>query len=947
VAGVVARPVLEALGGRCLVLFIDQLEELLTLCNDSRQQAAFSGLLSALEGAGNIRVLATMRLDHQNQFATSQSCRALYSLLASHGGVKTLEPLSFDEIRSAILKPAEAVGLRFVPPEIVDKLAQQTANLVGGLPLLQFALWRLWEARPKRNESPLDLINDQQLAELPSVLSALGTAAESLYKQLPAPMAAACERMMLELTIPAENYQEPLRRRRREFEVVDLLVRHTQVEERQAEELIDALAKARLVVRTGEGEDAQLEVAHEAVFRNWERFRTWVSGDETKARLQALRQIGREAAQWADNNRSVDYLKQKGGPLQRALAYLRDGWLDKASREYVEHCEREEDHRIRQIEKARRTQRIMQKLSGAVVLLLLVAFFGWLGWRFWFGPEIKVAWLKSLPSEEKGRRAETVLNTVAADLLDIGEIERLVKILEGAGNIQYEVSDWVERERTITIMAPGKSTGTSPITLEHNQAHGAHAYQIRYYWSRYANKWFQDWGFPIPEILNLEEANDANAPDTLSIRAAAAKPARVSIASTETRRRLSTLPTPRASSDPTLTEDRICDPCDLDVPSTKDKVVISAAQLPDSLGAFFDEHKRQWTRLDTAMEGDSRWLVPRWTLPLWHASNVEVWPGEAAFVLAIGKTLRDRPELAVSADTVKYLLQREAISYPKTVTEARNLPDGDERIRSGLVESLKAGQVNDQFHDLLDTITDNPNKSAADIVKQGPDAPVTVDNLTGPSKPLGEEKTAAGVFAQEDTEFQPGSDRGLEEIFGKSADSLPIAVPPVQMYLGPALVDSFVRNGQLSDETLETLAEIRGELYKRFGITVPAVRFKPAEPVSSEKAFWIEILREVSAENTAGASEPQHALNKIKDRLTATRAKWLSAEATAQLVNELPAAVYEWLYERYSLTDLKRILRAVVSPIRLEPKGSPQAPEQPLSYARWLLRSLLFLDELL
>jgi WD40 repeat protein len=357
------QPVVETLGGRTLVLFIDQLEELLTLCNDTRQQAAFSTFLDALTDTSDCRIVATMRMDHQQQLADSQSCRVLFRLLAANNGVKTLEPLGFDAIRAAILKPAQAVGLRFVPPEIVDKLAQQTANLVGGLPLLQFALWRLWESRPKRGDSKLDLINAEQLKNLPGVQEALGTAAQAQYEALTPSMQGVCERLMQELTVLAENYQEPMRRRRRESEVVRLLEQHKQANPQDVRNLINDFVHAKLLVRTGEGENAQLEVPHEALFRNWETFRNWVSGEATRERLQAIRRIGRDAAQWVGKDQAADYLNLKGEPLRKALDYAQEGWLDDVSRTYVQECKREDKKNLM----------VRRSLIGMIVLLVLGA----------------------------------------------------------------------------------------------------------------------------------------------------------------------------------------------------------------------------------------------------------------------------------------------------------------------------------------------------------------------------------------------------------------------------------------------------------------------------------------------------------------------------------------------------------------------------------------------
>lgn len=354
---VTVQPVVEALDGRTLVLFIDQLEELLTLCIDSQQQAAFSALVCALVGSGNCHVLATMRMDYQDQLAKSQSCLDLYKLLAANDGVKTLAPLGFDAIRNAILKPAQEVGLRFVPPENIDELAKQTSNLAGGLPLLQFALWRLWESRPERDGNKLDLINKGQIEALPSVQMALGKAAEAQYKDLPEPSQKVCKRLMLELTILAATFQEPMRRRRLESEVVNLLVRYENANRENVEALIDDFVKAKLLVRTGEGENTQLEVAHEAIFRNWNTFDNWVSGEETKTRLRAIRLIGQEAALWtAQDQKKDDYLKLKGEPLEGALGYEKGGWLDEASCLYVQSCYKEEQRR-REEDRRRREEK--------------------------------------------------------------------------------------------------------------------------------------------------------------------------------------------------------------------------------------------------------------------------------------------------------------------------------------------------------------------------------------------------------------------------------------------------------------------------------------------------------------------------------------------------------------------------------------------------------------
>lgn len=351
--------VAEPLADRPTLIFVDQLEELLTLCNDPVEQERFSNALSILLDGGRWRLLATMRSDHYDRLERSQPCRALFARLAVRQadapGVQVLPPLGYEQIRQAILKPAEARGLRFVPPSIVDELAKQTANLDGGLPLLQFALHRLWQTRPARDGQKLDMITQAQLDALPDVSRALGNVAQAVYEGLPESLRPACRRLMLELTALDEKLEVPLRRRRPEAEVRDILVRYEKLTPRQAVRLVRRFLQARLLVRTGRRASRQIEVAHEAMFRHWATFQDWVSGVEARMRLQQVRQIGREAAQWKESGQDDDYLKLKGEPLSKALEYEGAGWLDESSKAYVRRCsDLMELRKAQQAEEARR-----------------------------------------------------------------------------------------------------------------------------------------------------------------------------------------------------------------------------------------------------------------------------------------------------------------------------------------------------------------------------------------------------------------------------------------------------------------------------------------------------------------------------------------------------------------------------------------------------------------
>src|SRR5262249_5981332 len=125
-----------------LLLFVDQIEELLTASEPDEADRAAEALARLLSAAPWTRLLATCRVDYLPRFARwsgvgEQLWRAVY----------VLGPLSRAGLRDAISGPAEATGARFESAELVETLVSAGLQTDGALPLLQFALSELWSAR--------------------------------------------------------------------------------------------------------------------------------------------------------------------------------------------------------------------------------------------------------------------------------------------------------------------------------------------------------------------------------------------------------------------------------------------------------------------------------------------------------------------------------------------------------------------------------------------------------------------------------------------------------------------------------------------------------------------------------------------------------------------------------------------------------------------------------
>ncbi len=297
----------ELCSNKPLFLFIDQFEELLTLCSNADEQSIFAKLLFVLSDPATsnngffCKVLLTLRTDHLARFESNKNLEPLHSRLVGQKSGKNdgssnfayLSAIGFQEIKSAIKNPADKVGLRFIPESIIDQLASQTAGLSNGLPLLQFSLRRLWETRPKdKNNKPLDLVNQKMVQDLPDVARSLGKVADTLFEKFSEKQKKISDRLMLELMVLDENFEVPLRRRRNEEELKIVLNKRSP-EPEDVETVIGEFVKAGLLRRFGDEQNRQLEVSHEALLRHWEHIYQILTVAEVKEMLHLIKQIGR------------------------------------------------------------------------------------------------------------------------------------------------------------------------------------------------------------------------------------------------------------------------------------------------------------------------------------------------------------------------------------------------------------------------------------------------------------------------------------------------------------------------------------------------------------------------------------------------------------------------------------------------------------------------------
>ena len=220
-------------------------------------------------------------------------------------------PLERDELREAIEEPARRVGLVF-ERSLVDKLIDDTFGEPGSLPLLQFTLTRLWQTR-RRNKVLLEAY-----AALGGARLALATVANAVFEKLIPQEQEAAKRTFLRIVRPGQGL-EVTNQRIAEHELFTPGEDHDRIRRVLDKLVCEGLVRRTLGLRP---EDTQIEVAHEALVRNWPLLVGWLNDE--RAAIVARKRLADKVAEWVRHGRGQDALLD---PVQLADA---ERWLDSA-----------------------------------------------------------------------------------------------------------------------------------------------------------------------------------------------------------------------------------------------------------------------------------------------------------------------------------------------------------------------------------------------------------------------------------------------------------------------------------------------------------------------------------------------------------------------------------------------------------------------------------------
>jgi WD40 repeat protein/DNA-binding SARP family transcriptional activator len=323
-----------------VVLVVDQCEEAVSLCADQAERARFFTALAEL--AERSPLVLAVRADRLADVSASPAFARIVER-----GLYLLGAMSEEQLRAAIDGPAGQAGL-LLEPGLVDLLVREVEGEPGALPLLSHALRQTWERREGRT------LTVAGYRATGGVRGAVARSAEQLYEGIPVDQRPVLRDLLLRLvesTPDGEPIRHPLPRRT--------------LNRGEHDELVEQLVRARLATSDGD----VVELAHEALAREWPRLRGWLDDDVEGQRI--FRHLTTAADAW-------DLMGRPDSELYRGVRLTQTvAWQDQAGadltpteREFLDAGRRNADHELR---RQRRSNRRLKALLAGISVVLVAA----------------------------------------------------------------------------------------------------------------------------------------------------------------------------------------------------------------------------------------------------------------------------------------------------------------------------------------------------------------------------------------------------------------------------------------------------------------------------------------------------------------------------------------------------------------------------------------------
>lgn len=347
--------------GASILISIDQAEELARAEGDSGDALSDCLRAALASTASRWHLTFTIRSD---SFPELQGHRRFRDLNARAYDLRALPVFRFG---SVVEEPAKRYGVT-VDRVLADALMED-APKDDALPLLAFALQRLWHQYADTKALTGDHYNKvgglkgliEDAAE--RALRGLGPEEGAVLPSGPPPKH--------QVDLAASTFVPALVQVNDQGATIRRIAPWNSFKDAQ-KYLLNRFDQWRLVVRKGDADGGTVEVAHEALFREWARLQGWLEPE--RARLEALRSLQVDALNWDRNGRDSAFLNHRDKRLAEALA-LND---IESYRERLSPLELMYLAACRTAEKSARSR--ARRIQTLIYLLLVGIIVGLVGW---------------------------------------------------------------------------------------------------------------------------------------------------------------------------------------------------------------------------------------------------------------------------------------------------------------------------------------------------------------------------------------------------------------------------------------------------------------------------------------------------------------------------------------------------------------------------------------
>ena len=298
-----------------LILFIDQFEEIYSLTDEAQRRAFLHRLVELVsgEGASTTLVLA-LRADFYDRPLLDAEFASVFV-----PNVVNVLPMTALELNAAVSKPAERVGVA-VESTLLAELVAEAADRPGALPMLQYALADLFDYH---TGTTLSMADYRKLGGLRGILS---RRAEAVYRELRPDEQRATMQVFLRLVRLGAGAIDS-RRRVPLSELTDLALDPVTLSR-----VLETFGRHRFLAfdRDAATGRAVVDVAHEALLREWDRLAGWI--DRFRAALRRHATFQAALDEWESSGRNDDYLLA-GSRLAEFETWRDEGVLELTGRE--------------------------------------------------------------------------------------------------------------------------------------------------------------------------------------------------------------------------------------------------------------------------------------------------------------------------------------------------------------------------------------------------------------------------------------------------------------------------------------------------------------------------------------------------------------------------------------------------------------------------------------